>query len=277
MNKYEWSDVISAIREKLDITSGELARRLGVKPQRLNDIEKGRSKDPSSDFLLRLIDRIGFNPNYMKGQGPLLTGEKDDPGYQEKDDSFSYKIPGEEGRLIVPEQIPMSVIQSPSFTLFRFNNGKAEPYATNELDANAITLLPLFGQPAAAGPGQEPNQLSNIEAYIPVVFEMLGGAVPRNCGIVRVVGDSMTDMGLFNGDLVIFDRTQFEGDGVYVISIAEDVRVKRIEYRPFERKIIISSENIKRYPNPEVISYEQAENMLRIHGKVICWMHRHPY
>lgn len=161
--------------------------------------------------------------------------------------------------------------------LFKFSHGKSVPILAEENDTDALILLPVYGQTAAAGPGQPETQLSQIETYLPIVYEMLGGANPKNCGIVRVVGDSMTDMSIFNGDFVIFDSTQTEGDGVFVISIGTDVRVKHLEWRPIERKIVISSENAKRYPNPEVITYEQAENLLRIHGKVICWMHRHPY
>ena len=164
-----------------------------------------------------------------------------------------------------------------SFDLFRFKKGMTVPIEAKETDSDALVMLPMYSQTASAGPGQTETQLAELEKYIPVVLEMLGGANPKNCGMVRVVGDSMTDMSLFNGDWAIFDRTQVEGDGVYVISIGTDVRVKRLEYRPIEKKIIISSENAKRYPNPEIISYEQAENLLSIHGKLICWMHRHPY
>jgi len=162
-------------------------------------------------------------------------------------------------------------------SLFKFSHGKPAPIQTHDADPNALVMLPVYSQRAAAGPGQPPTQLAEIEAYIPIIFELLGGAHPRNCGIVRVVGDSMTDMTLYNGDLVIFDRSQIEGDGVYVISMAGDVRVKRLEYRSFEQKIIIRSENAKRYPDPEIITLEQAREMLIIHGKVISWVHRHPY
>ena len=163
------------------------------------------------------------------------------------------------------------------YELFRFQKGITVPIKANNTDDDAVIMLPLYSQTASAGPGQPETQLQELEKYIPIVVEMLGGANPKNCGIIRVTGDSMIDMSLFNGDWVIFDRTQIDGNGVYVISIGSDVRIKRLEYRPFERKIIISSENTKRYPTPEIISYEQAEEMLRIHGKVICWMHRHPY
>lgn len=170
-----------------------------------------------------------------------------------------------------------TVAPSQTFNVFRLKDGSMVTLDAKETDFDALVLLPVFTQTAAAGRGRPETQLQEIDKYIPIVLEMLGGANPRNCGIVRVVGDSMTDMNLFNGDFAIFDRTQIEGDGVYVISIGADVRVKHLEYRPIERKIIISSENAKRYPNPEIISYEQAENLLRIHGKVISWLHRNPY
>lgn len=166
---------------------------------------------------------------------------------------------------------------SSQFSIFKFRAGKTVAIEAEETDPAGMVLLPVYGQRASAGPGQEATQLEDIEDRIPVVFEMLGGAPPRHCGIVRVVGDSMTDMGLFDGDLAIFDQSRQDGDGVFVISIGGAVRIKRLEYRPFEQRLIISSENAKRYPHPEVIGYEQANELLRVHGKVICWMHRHPY
>jgi phage repressor protein C with HTH and peptisase S24 domain len=163
------------------------------------------------------------------------------------------------------------------FGLFKFSHGKPVPVPAQKSDPNSLVLVPLFSQRAAAGRGQPPTQLEEIEAYIPVINELLRGAHPKDCGVIRVVGDSMTDMTLFNGDFVVFDRSQTEGDGVYVISTGADVRVKRIEYRTFEKRVIIRSENAKRYPEPETISYEEAEKMLMIHGKVIAWFHWHPY
>jgi SOS-response transcriptional repressor LexA/DNA-binding XRE family transcriptional regulator len=167
--------------------------------------------------------------------------------------------------------------QVSKFEFFKYSYGKPVPIPAQKTDPHAMVLVPLFSQRAAAGAGQAPTQLDAVETYIPLIYELLRGANPKDCGIIRVVGDSMTDMTLFNGDYVIFDRTQLEGDGVYVIGIGSDIRVKRVEYRPFEQKVIIHSENMQRYPEPEIITGEQAEKMLTIHGKVIAWFHWHPY
>jgi SOS-response transcriptional repressor LexA len=241
----------SEIREKTGLNRKQFADSLGIPSVTVSDIELAK-REPSKDVLLKLAEKYGVNLHWM------LTGQ-----------GISH-----ENLNINENSVELYLT---NFSLFKFSHGKPTPISAQETDPDAMVLVPVFSQRVAAGPGQPPNQLADIEAYIPVVLEMLGGAHPKNCGIVRVVGDSMTDITLFNGDFCIFDRSQLEGDGVYVISMSSDVRVKRIEYRPFEQKVIIRSENAKRYPDPEIITYEQAKEMLLIHGKVICWMHRHPY
>ena len=95
---------------------------------------------------------------------------------------------------------------------------------------------------------------------------------------MQVVGDSMSDISLFNGDWCIFDRVDIQGDGIFVISMFGEMRVKRLQYRLADRKIIIASENQKRYPDAEIISAEMATNgQLSIHGRVFAWFHKHPY
>lgn len=259
----DWKRIIDAA-EQIIVSEGknktDLAEILGVRPQYLADVRSGKSKNPGSDFTLALINRMNFNPRWIQ------TGEGN---------PFQSNKTMSEALILVKHE--MAQEKREEYALFKFSHGHPFPIDAKDTDADSVVLLPVFGQPAAAGSGQSGSQLPDINAYLPIAYEMLGGARPQNCGIVRVIGDSMIDINLFNGDLAIFDRTQLEGNGVYVISVGEEVRVKHLEYRLFEKKIIISSENAKRYTTPEVLSYEQAENLLRVHGKVICWMHKHPY
>lgn len=255
------------LRKNLGKSQQEMADLIGIPQRTWANYENGRSDIPLKTAAK--LSSLGISLDWIStGIGSL--------GIESPIENV-HRLGVEDRPVMKLKSEAPEVIDSFPYEIFKFSNGHSMPTETNETDQNAITLLPVFGQAAAAGQGQEPCQLPEIEAYIPIVFEMLGGAAPRNCGIVRVVGDSMTDMTLFNGDLAIFDRTQLEGDGIFVISIGDAVRIKRLEYRTIERKIIISSENVKRYPSPEILSYEQASNMLRVHGKVICWMHRHPY
>ena len=82
----DWSVFIDAIKQEKGLSSAELAKSLGVRPQLLNDIEKGRSKNPSSDFLIRLIHRIGLNPNYLaKEDVPLFLTKENDEAERENE------------------------------------------------------------------------------------------------------------------------------------------------------------------------------------------------
>jgi SOS-response transcriptional repressor LexA len=263
---------LKAIRDMSGLSQQKIADLIGIPQRTWSGYENGKTQPP-----LRVLFALREKGYTIKGLTSDPTDGWTEEMKKESHDRMELLKAGAFPREMSSDAAGQYLDRVSNFSLFKFSYGKPVPVPTQETDPDAMVLIPVFSQRAAAGQGQPPNQLAEIETYIPILLEMLGGTNPRNCGIVRVVGDSMTDMTLFNGDLVIFDRTQIEGDGVYVISIGTDVRVKRVEYRPFEQKIIISSENAKRYPDPEVISYEQAEKMLMIHGKVTCWMHKHPY
>jgi len=163
-----------------------------------------------------------------------------------------------------------------NITVYKFRKGSTEPMPINEPDPEGVVFIPIYGQRAAAGPGQEETQLAETESLMPIVFEVLGAHKPEHCGIVRVTGDSMTDITLNNGDWAIFDTHDLRGDGLFVISMFGEMRVKRLQYRLTDRKIIIASENQKRYPEPEVVSVETLDRGdLRIYGRVFSWIHRH--
>lgn len=179
----------------------------------------------------------------------------------------------------IAQGLPGGEIADPrQIVVYRFLRGRPVPVEVREPDPEGAVLLPLFSQPTAAGPGQPPNQLQETERSIPVLYTLLGARRPENCALVRVAGDSMADIGLFNGDYVLFDRSDTSGDGIFVISLFGETRVKRLQYRLADQKIFIASENAKRYPEPEVVpmSYVQEGNLI-IHGRVFAWLHRHPY
>ena len=267
------------IAEKLKdfrISSGrsqqEFADLVGVSQRTWSSYESGQTT-PKMDVLFALAEK-GFT---IKG----VTSIPMDDWPEEAKEGFRERLQmAKEGAFPLDMHLESGgqyLDHISTFDLFKFSHGKPISVPANDEDPNALVLIPVYSQRASAGPGQPPTQMEAVEAYIPIVYELLGGAHPRNCGAVRVAGDSMTDMALYNGDLVIFDKSQLEGNGVFVISIGCDVRIKRLEYRIFEKKIIISSENQKSYPDPEIVSFEEAQETLMIHGKVISWIHRHPY
>lgn len=259
-------------RKKLGLTQNELSKKIGIPQKTWSTYETGRSKPPIT--VLVELEKLGFEYksafqcaaeeaglSMAKAQNLIgLTG-----GLPE---DMSTEEAGEITRQF----------QAGEYTIFKYN--KPIPQGSVpavKSDESALTLLPLYSQKASAGAGEEPTQLGEITSYIPILITLLRGANPKNCGLLKVKGDSMTDIGIYDGDFVIFDTSQVEGDGVYVITVGGLTRVKRLENRVIEQKIIISSENQKRYPKPEELSYEQATALLTIHGKVIAWFHSHFY
>ena len=62
----EWGRIIDIIEEK---SQKSICKELGIRPQYLSDLRSGKSKNPNSDFVLKLIDTFNLNSSW------LLTGE----------------------------------------------------------------------------------------------------------------------------------------------------------------------------------------------------------
>jgi repressor LexA len=82
--------------------------------------------------------------------------------------------------------------------------------------------LPLVGQVAA---GQPVLAEENIEDYVPTP-ELAGGE--QGDYLLRVRGDSMMDVGILDGDLVVVKRQDAADDGDIVVAlVGEEATVKR--------------------------------------------------
>jgi len=134
-------------------------------------------------------------------------------------------------------------------------------------------LVPLAPQKISAGPGEEFLPSSEYIGYVRILERMARGIDPLTLMAVTVKGDSMTGVQIFEGDVVIFARDHISENGIYIISLYGDLKVKRLEFRSGEQQIFIHSENA-RY-TMEVVSMD-SEN-LQILGKVVGWIHCHPY
>lgn len=125
-------------------------------------------------------------------------------------------------------------------------------------------------QRVSAGYGQELHEPGN--GYTPKLVPC-----PAKWGkdlvAVEVVGDSMTGVHLFGGDMVFYRPGEILGDGLYVLAVNGEVLVKRVEFNHFDRKLVITSENPK-YPARSEPADSQAVTLM---GKVRGWMHGHPY
>lgn len=224
----------------------------------------------------QILHNAKFETGDQKPHGAVFEPGQP-PALEAKSPAAAYALQGRKGLQVLS---PRHLKQPRNLELYKYKKGKGEPVSTqiSTVDPEAVAFIPVFGQRAAAGPGQEPTQLEETEGLVPIIYDLFGLHRPESCGIVKVVGDSMSDISLFNGDWCVFDRVDIQGDGIFVISMFGEMRVKRLQYRLSDRKIIIASENKKRYPEPEVISAEVAiSGQLTIHGRVFAWFHKHPY
>jgi len=86
--------------------------------------------------------------------------------------------------------------------------------------------LPLVGRVAAGSPIMSEGNVEANYAVDPALFR------PRADFLLRVVGMSMRDAGILDGDLLAVHRTQTAGDGSIVVARLDDeITVKRLQHR----------------------------------------------
>ena len=76
--------------------------------------------------------------------------------------------------------------------------------------------VPLMGRVTA---GQPILAVQDIEAYIPVPKDVSKG---RELFALRVVGESMINAGIFDGDIIVIHRTPSAENGEIVVAMVED-------------------------------------------------------
>ncbi len=68
---------IREVRKGLGLKPAEFARKIGVKPPSVSQLESGDSKAPAAETLLRMRD-VGINPDYiMRGKGPKFLSPEE--------------------------------------------------------------------------------------------------------------------------------------------------------------------------------------------------------
>lgn len=144
--------------------------------------------------------------------------------------------------------------------------------ALTERGWQAVGETPLMGR-IAAGRGLE--AVASEEAYA-LAGEMLLSRSGKSRYLLRVVGDSMIEAHIAEGDLLIVEEAQDPPDGTIVVALlAEDgaepseVTVKRL-YRRSEngqRRIVLRPEN----PAYEEIVCEEGE--VQVQGRVVYVVH----
>ena len=130
--------------------------------------------------------------------------------------------------------------------------------------------IPFVPQKISAGYGEEILNPDDVEIQTINIMQDLARGVPRESLLAaRVKGDSMIDVYIYPDDIVVFANGIISGDGIYVLSIDNEVMVKRLVFDRLNHSVLIISEN-KKYPQREAKDDNQS---LRILGKVVGWIH----
>lgn len=92
-----------------------------------------------------------------------------------------------------------------------------------QLSRSQVTRVPILG-PVAAG---EPiTAIEDIEGYVPFDHQAFGPA--EDLFALRIEGQSMIEVGIFDGDLVIVRRTPHAANGEIIVALVDDsATVKR--------------------------------------------------
>ncbi len=138
-------------------------------------------------------------------------------------------------------------------------------------DGGGPVGIRLVRQEAAAGRGVEIDDYPESET-LSVPLSFIAPRKPERVLALSVRGDSMTGIGLDDGDIVLFATDERTGDGIHVVSIGSRLLVKRVHVDPAYRRVEIISEN----PNYGVRVLEGPElDEFRIEGRVIGSFHRY--
>jgi repressor LexA len=74
-----------------------------------------------------------------------------------------------------------------------------------------------------------------------------------------------------DGDIVIFNIKQIDGNGIYVISVGNSLLVKRVDFELSDNAIKLISAN-PAYEPRRYSGYELED--IRVMGRVVAWYHR---
>jgi len=130
--------------------------------------------------------------------------------------------------------------------------------------------IELYEQEAAAGRGREIEDHPE-KSHFNIPFSLIRPYRPENLKAVYVSGDSMIDEHINDGDIVVFNTKQTEGNGIYVISIGNSLLVKRVDFDLSDNAIVLISAN----PAYEPRRYSGVElEGINIEGRVVACYHR---
>ena len=231
---------LRTIRNTLKLSQQEFGKLLGIPQTTYANYENGKTNIPD-DIKLKLFNEFSVNLNWLiSGQGNMLISDTTPVSYTpvQKDDEYITAT------------------------------GKTYPVSIPDGGLS----IPILASKVSAGPGEEWLPINFREnERLPIIERFIRPYKKDLVFSAEVRGDSMTGIQLFDGDMVVAVRGYTDGEGIFVLTIDDEVYVKRLQWNPATKKIVVKSENERYDP------FEVEPDRITILGKVIGWLHRHPY
>lgn len=232
---------LKLFRSSIGISQAKLATLLNIPQSTYANYESGKAVI-SDDVKIALSQLFKLNINWLLlGDGPMCL--------QNNENTYELKLKKRQ-----PEK---ELLMDP------YEVGRDVPGMDKD-----VYLLPITNLQLSAGNG---STWSTDEMFIDKYFPVPRRLASKFGDLVAAIvwGDSMEPT-LFNGEPVAFSKnTQFDYDGIYVISWHNEIFIKRLSR--IQNKIRIISDNTK-YPIIEVDITDASEEF-QILGKAVFWIH----
>lgn len=233
---------LKLIREYYNESQAKFSKKLGIAQNTWGQYEIGKRSVP--DELKQQLAAMGIDIHW------LVTGE----GSMHKDQAAGPAA-----------KTPAMVVMEPEHASYNKNKG----LAIISKDEDTIPI-PLIRQKLSAGPGQLWGDDCFTDDVIAIPTRMVKRFQGYKLGAAEVRGDSM-DPSLQNGDTVFFAEKMISGNGIYALSIDEEVYVKRLEFDPFEGTIRVISDNSKYDPKLLPADTDRIKILGKIIGRLLVY------
>jgi len=232
VNILNFIELISSVKERLPVANNaELERYLELSNGYLSKFENGTIKNPNS--LLKALSRKGFKfkCDIREGSPIFILIPPDNLKRKQKKDTLQ------------------NITSEPSV---EYQPGIPLVYEGNE---DGI-VIPLLGNAASAGYGNELDDDDTPVRYVQVPRHL--SKFPHLASL-PIKGDSMEPT-LHDGDLVVCDGGDWDGDGIYVLKTHDTFYVKRVQVTSQGYEVISDNKMYK--------SITESAESLSIVGKV---------
>jgi phage repressor protein C with HTH and peptisase S24 domain len=251
-------------------SEAELARRASIPQPTVHRIIKGESKSPRQDNIQAIAKAFGCSAEWLwTGNGKAPSGIEDGTDQpQTSAANIVFEMLKKHGKGLT-EEAQQKICTAVEKSLSEANsNVVTGDFARPARLTDGDVLIPQYDVRASMGHGQVPADYVDFVRNVVVdgpQLERLGleYTSPANLSIITGWGQSME--GTINDkDPVIVDRgvTEFSGDGVYVLTWAGDLYIKRLQKADAERFDMISDN--EKHKDRTVLMEE-----VTIHAKVL--------